>query len=366
MAMSGAETVFNFCSGPAMLPAPVLAQVQQEFTSYQGSGLSVMELSHRSDEFAAILASAESGLRGLMHIPDNYHVLFMAGGASPQFSAVPLNLLQQGRAAGFLNSGYWAEKAMAESARFGSIIEVATAGNRRFKSLPTIPDDVDWSALDYLHYTPNETIGGVEYPTIPDIPSNVPLIADMSSCILSRAFDVTQFGLIYAGAQKNIGPAGLGVVIVREDLVGRARESCPRLLNYQTLVNERSMANTPPTFAIYLADLVFQWCAAQGGVPALARQNKQKSDMLYAAIDRSPLLFNDVSSEARSRMNVPFFFHDPMLERTFLLEAKSRGLMNLAGHRSSGGCRASIYNAMPLAGVQALTDFMIDFESAHV
>ncbi|EAR07752.1 3-phosphoserine/phosphohydroxythreonine transaminase [Reinekea blandensis] len=366
MAKPGAEAVYNFCSGPAMLPAPVLAQAQRELTDYQGHGVSVMELSHRSEEFLAILHSAEHGLRSLMHIPDHYHVLFTSGGASPQFSAVPLNLLSSGGAAGFINTGYWSQKAMAEAARFGRVVEVASSADSAFKSLPVWLSGFQTNELDYLHYTPNETIGGVELFEVPELPTDTPLVADMSSCILSRPFDVEQFGLIYAGAQKNIGPAGLGVVIVREDLLGSAQAQCPRLLNYQTLVEARSMANTPPTFAIYLADLVFQWCSAQGGVPTLAKHNLAKSDMLYDVIDRSSILFNDIEPKARSRMNVPFFFHDKNLESSFLAGAQRRGLLNLAGHRSAGGCRASIYNAMPLAGVQALTDYMIEFENTHV
>lgn len=361
-----AKTVFNFCSGPAMLPQPVLEQAQHELTDYRGQGVSVMELSHRSDTFQAILNSAEARLRELMAIPSHYRVLFMQGGASLQFSAIPLNLMRRHGTAGFLDSGYWAQKAMAEASRYGDVVSLGSAAESRFKSLPAMSDPRSWPAIDYLHYTPNETIGGVEWADLPVVPESVPLVADMSSCILSREFDVEKFGLIYAGAQKNIGPAGLAVVIVREDLLGHAQSACPRLLNYQVVDQARSMANTPPTFAIYLADLVFRWCLAQGGVPALARQNRIKSDMLYGTIDRSGLLFNDVSAPARSRMNIPFFFHDVSMQEYFLREAEANGLLNLAGHRSVGGCRASVYNAMPLAGVEALTKFMIEFENAHV
>lgn len=361
-----AQTVFNFCSGPAMLPAPVLQQAQRELTDYRGMGVSVMELSHRSDAFQDVLHSAETGLRRLMNVPDNYRVLFMAGGASVHFSAVPLNLLRQNGRAGYINSGYWAGKAMSEAARYGEVVELGTSAHSNFRSWPVIKDIADWPAVDYLHYTPNETIGGVECFDIPDVPGNIPIVADMSSCILSRPFDVSRFGLIYAGAQKNIGPAGLGVVIVRKDLLGRSQGHCPRLLNYGEVDSQNSMANTPPTFAIYLADLVFKWCQAQGGVPSLAKHNQAKSDMLYRTIDGSSLLYNDVATGARSRMNVPFFFYRPELQNLFLQQAEAAGLLNLTGHRSVGGCRASLYNAMPSDGVRALTEFMIEFENSHV
>ena len=347
-----------------MLPAPVMAQAQAEWLDYQSSGVSVMELSHRSDTFQSILDSAQRRLRELLVIPDNYQVLFMQGGASQQFSCVPLNLLHNGLPARYLHSGYWAEKAIAEARKFADVDVVpVVTGHPKALDLRALNDAS--GHYSYVHYTPNETIDGLAFTEIPEI-GDAPLVADMSSCILSQPLDISQFGLIYAGAQKNIGPAGLVVVIVREDLLTRANpESLPRLLHYQTIAGAQSMANTPPTLAIYLADLVFQWLQQQGGLASIARLNQQKASLLYDALDHSNLYHNDVAAAARSRMNVPFFLTNGM-DRVFVAEAAKEGLLNLLGHRSVGGCRASIYNSMPLAGVHQLIDFMNRFESHYV
>lgn len=366
MAETQQQQTFNFCSGPAMLPSEVMATAQSEFLNFQKSGISVMEMSHRSPEFQSILESTEKRLRNLMQIPESYRVLFMQGGASLQFSAVPLNLASQHLRAGFLNTGYWSQKAMTEAAKYVDVIEVGSSEGSRFKSLPDV-FDVDFNELDYLHITPNETIGGVEcWPEFGEIAC--PIVADMSSCILSRSIDVSQFGVIYAGAQKNIGPAGLGIVIVKDELLVSSEldDDIPRLLNYRTVAKNDSMANTPPTYAIYLANLVFGWLQEQGGVAEIEQKNIKKAEMLYAAIDDSRLIYNDIDISLRSRMNVPFFFHDENLQSAFLEEAQNQGLLNLSGHRSQGGCRASIYNAMPIEGVQSLIEFMKKFENSHV
>jgi phosphoserine aminotransferase len=364
MAAAGANRVYNFCSGPAMLPEPVLARAQSELLSFQGLGISEMEMSHRSPQFLSILDQAEKNLRSLMDIPPEYSVLFMQGGASLQFSAVPLNLASRYGRIGFVNTGYWSQKAIAEAKRYADVVEIASSDESGYKQV-VYPDAKAIQALDYIHYTPNETIGGVEFFEVPEC-SNVPLVADMSSCILSRPFDVNQFGLIYAGAQKNIGPAGLGVVIVRNDLLGNASGNTPRLLNYTTVRQENSMANTPPTFAIYLANLVFEWLIDLGGIEEIENRNIEKAKMLYAAIDESKMIYNDIEPSSRSRMNVPFSFVDSGWLEPFLKASESAGLLNLKGHRSSGGCRASIYNAMPKEGVATLIKFIKEFEKSHV
>ena len=365
MVQASAKQVFNFCSGPAMLPESVMIRAQHEFLDYQKTGISIMEMSHRSPHFMSILESAEQNLRRLLTIPSQYSVLFMQGGASLQFSAIPLNLMRKYKRAGFLDTGYWSRQAMQEAARFGDVVCVGSSADKQYKSSIVastieLPGDID-----YLHYTPNETIDGVAFSYVPDT-LNVPLVADMSSCILSSAIDVSQFGLIYAGAQKNIGPAGLGVVIVRNDLLGSAMPSTPRLMNYQTVLSAQSMANTPPTYAIYLANLVFEWLLAGSHYLDVQQLNVKKAALLYAALDESPLVFNDVESDSRSIMNVPFFFNNEALTPLFLKEAEDFGLLNLKGHRSSGGCRASIYNAMPVQGVEKLVEFIKLFENKYV
>ncbi len=363
--MTSAKPVFNFCSGPAMLPIEVMQQARAELLDFQGTGISVMEMSHRSDIFISILDSAEQNLRKLMSIPDNYRVLFMQGGASLQFSAVPLNLMSAYRRAGYINTGYWSQRAMAEAQRYGAIVELASAQCSNFKTAFAAGEVDIPRQLDYVHYTPNETIDGVAFTEIPDV-GDVPLVADMSSCILSASIDVSRFGLLYAGAQKNIGPAGLAVVIVREDLIRPDLPNTPRLLNYHIVSEQVSMANTPPTYAIYLANLVFQWLLRKGGVAQIEQHNIEKAALLYGALDRSKLFYNDVRAQYRSKMNVPFFLREETLTPVFLEEATRFGLLNLQGHRSSGGCRASIYNAMPKAGVMRLIEFLEIFENRYV
>jgi len=352
--------VFNFSAGPGVLPEDVLAQARDEMLDWNGSGMSVMEMSHRGKEFMSIAEKAEADLRELMAIPANYKVLFLQGGASAQFAMVPMNLLRGKTKADYINTGQWSKKAISEAKRYGTVNVAATAEADGFNSVPaqsTWKLDADAA---YLHYTPNETIGGVEFPFVPDAGS-VPLVADMSSTILSRPVDVSKFGLIYAGAQKNIGPAGLTVVIVREDLIGQTVAGTPTMFDYQTHAKEGSMYNTPPTYGWYLAGLVFARLKAQGGLTAMAAHNKRKAEKLYAAIDGSGFYKNPVAKESRSWMNVPFTLADSNLDEAFLKGAKAAGMVSLKGHRSVGGMRASIYNAMPEAGVDALIDYMADF-----
>lgn len=351
---------YNFCAGPATLPESVLQQAREEMLDWRGTGMSVMEMSHRSDEFVEIAEAAEQDLRELAGISDDYAVLFMQGGASSQFSAIPLNLLGDKSSADYVNTGIWSKKAIAEAKRFGDVQVVASAEASGFAS---IPDVADWQTnpdAAYLHYTPNETIGGLEFDFIPDTGS-VPLVADMSSTMLSRPMDFSRFGLIYAGAQKNIGPSGLVVVIVRKDLLGKARKEAPTMLNYQVIADNGSMYNTPATYSWYLAGLVFKWLKAQGGVEAMGRINERKARKLYDFIDTSDFYANPIEPRFRSWMNVPFTLADDALNGDFLKGADARGLLNLKGHRSVGGMRASIYNAMPEAGVDALIHYMAEF-----
>lgn len=355
---------YNFCAGPAALPEEVLRQAQAELLDWQGRGLSVMEMSHRSDEFVEIAQTAEQDLRDLMYVPDNYKVLFVQGGASQQFAQIPLNFMPEGGKADYIDTGIWSSKSAEEAARFGSVNIAASA-----KELDcfAIPGQNDWT-LDpnaaYVHYATNETIGGLQFDWIPETGS-VPLIADMSSDILSRQVDVSRFGMIYAGAQKNIGPSGLVVLIVREDLLGRARSACPTMLNYQVAADNGSMYNTPASFSWYLSGLVFKWLKQQGGVEAMARINEEKQRKLYDFIDASEMYDNPISRNARSWMNVPFRLASDKLDKPFLAGAEERRLLNLKGHRSVGGMRASIYNAVPMAAVDALIDYMREFEKEH-
>jgi len=356
--------VFNFSAGPAALPLEVLEQAREELTDWHGCGMSVMEISHRSKEFIGIAARAEADLRALLQIPEDYKVLFVQGGATTQFGAVPLNLAEQTSAADYLLTGSWSKKALAEAQRFCDARAAASAADGGFTE---IPDPSAWALRDdaaYLHYTPNETIGGVEFHTIPDC-GDVPLVADMSSTILSRPLDVSKFGVIYAGAQKNIGPAGLTIVIVRGDLVDRAREATPTMLSYAPMAAAGSMLNTPPTYTWYIAGLVFGWLRERGGLEAMGEINRDKAELIYGAIDSSDFYANPVRKDCRSWMNVPFTLAKPELDATFLDEARAAGLTNLKGHRSVGGMRASIYNAMPLAGVRTLVDFMAEFQRRH-
>ncbi len=354
-------TIYNFSAGPAVLPKEVLQQAQAELLDWHGSGMSVMEMSHRGKEYMGIHAQAEADLRELMGIPSNYKVLFLQGGGHLQFSMIPLNLLRGKLSADYVNTGEWSKKAIAEAKKFSHVNVVADNADKNCTYVPAF----DTWKLDpkaaYVHYCPNETIGGVEFNWVPDT-GKVPLVADMSSNILSRPYDVSQFGLIYAGAQKNIGPAGLTLVIVREDLVGHADPRLPTMLDYKIHADADSMYNTPPTYAIYMAGLVFQWLKKNGGVAAMEKTNIAKANLLYAAIDASNGFYNcPVNKADRSRMNVPFTLQDANLDGDFLKQADARGLLQLKGHRSVGGMRASIYNAMPLAGVQALADFMNEF-----
>ncbi|MGD8841857.1 MAG: 3-phosphoserine/phosphohydroxythreonine transaminase [Gammaproteobacteria bacterium] len=354
-------TTYNFSAGPAVLPKEVLEQARDELVDWRGSGMSVMEMSHRGKQFMSIATQAETDLRELLKIPDNYKVLFLQGGASSQFAMVPINLLRGRTAADYVSTGSWSKKAIAEAKRYCTVNIAASAEAQKFT---TIPEPATWqldSDAAYVHYTPNETIGGVEFHWVPDV-GDVPLVADMSSTILSRPIDVSRYGVIYAGAQKNIGPAGLTVVIVRDDLIGQPLDRQPVMFDYATHANSDSMYNTPPTYAWYLAGLVFQWLKARGGLEAMAVVNHSKARLLYDAIDASAFYQNPVDPDCRSWMNVPFTLADPDLDAVFLEEAAAAGLVTLKGHRSVGGMRASIYNAMPEEGVRALVDFMVDFE----
>lgn len=355
---------YNFCAGPASLPVAVLEQARDEMLDWQGRGLSVMEMSHRSSEMVAIAEQAEKDLRELLAVPDNYKVLFLQGGASAQFSAIPLNLLPEGGTADYVVTGQWSKKALEEARRYGEINVVANSKDSNFSSIPAIESWQLNPNAAYVHYTPNETIGGVEFHWIPDT-GNVPLVADMSSTILSRPIDVSKFGVIYAGAQKNIGPAGLTLVIVREDLLDRARANCPTMLNWKIAADNDSMYNTPPTYAWYLAGLVFQWLKQLGGLEKMAAINAAKAKKLYDYIDGSDFYKNPVEVQSRSWMNIPFTLPSEALDKPFLQEAEVRGLLNLKGHRSVGGMRASIYNAVGGEAVDALIAFMQDFAKAN-
>ena len=346
-----------------MLPPEVLEQAQGELLDWRQSGMSVMEISHRSQAFMHVAAEAEADLRELLSMPRNYKVLFLQGGASAQFALVPLNLAAPQSTVDYVNTGHWSRKAIAEAGRYCKVHVAGDAGGNYTRVPPQ--SELRFSAgAAYAHYTPNETIGGVEFGYVPET-RGVPLIADMSSSILSQPIDVSKFGLIYAGAQKNIGPSGLTVVIVRDDLVGRARAETPLVFDYRAIADASSMLNTPPTFAWYMAALVFKWLKRTGGLAAAGERNRIKAETLYAAIDASPLYANPITRDARSRMNVTFTLKRPELDAAFLAQAAAAGLHGLKGHRVLGGMRASLYNAMPLAGVEALIAFMREFERQH-
>lgn len=352
--------VFNFSAGPAVLPQAVLEQAQADMLDWHGTGMSVMEMSHREQHFMSIAAQAEADLRELLAIPANYKVLFLQGGAYSQFAMLPMNLLRGKTSMDYVDTGDWSAKAIAEAKRYGTVNVVASSKAGNYTS---IPDVATWNCdpnAAYLHYVANETIRGVEFKNVPAV-GNVPLVADMSSNILSCPVDVSQFGVIYAGAQKNIGPAGLTIVIVREDLIGQTVAGTPIMFDYKVQADNESMYNTPPTYAWYLAGLVFQWLKAQGGLSAMAALNERKAAKLYAAIDASDFYHSPVDPAYRSLMNVPFTLTNPELDKAFVTQAGQAGLVSLKGHRSVGGMRASIYNAMPEAGVDALIDFMQDF-----
>lgn len=360
--MSG---VYNFCAGPAMLPKPVMAKAQEELVNWQGLGVSVMELSHRSPEFIAVATQAEQDLRELLNIPDNYKVLFCHGGGRGQFSAVPMNLLSKDKSADYVVTGSWSKSAVAEAKHYGDINVIEAVEEHNGAKCVTCP--TTWGLnpdAAYVHYCPNETVDGIEMFDVPET-NGVPLVADMSSTILSRPIDISKFGVIYAGAQKNIGPSGLTLVIIRDDLLGNARKTTPAVLDYTITAEKESMFNTPPTYAWYLAGLVFQWLKNLGGVSAVEAKNIEKAQKLYQFIDQSGFYINTISAENRSRMNVPFWLKDESLNNAFLQQSEDADLLALKGHRSVGGMRASIYNAMPVEGVEALITFMKKFEQEN-
>lgn len=351
--------VYNFSAGPSMLPEPVLKKAAEEMLNYQGSGMSVMEMSHRSKVYISIIEKAEALLRRLMHIPDHYSVLFLQGGASQQFAMVPMNLMTKNKKADFIHTGTWSKKAMAEAKLFGQVNVAASSEDKNFSYIPehyTLSTDAD-----YVHITSNNTIEGTVFTQLPDT-RGIPLVVDMSSNILSEEMDVTKFGLIYAGAQKNLGPSGVTVVIIRNDLLGKHGENTPIILRYETHAKEKSMYNTPPCYSIYIAGLVFEWVEQLGGVKAMEEINREKARILYDFLDQSTLFTSPVNPKDRSLMNIPFAAPSDALNDKFVKEAEKAGLSTLQGHRSVGGMRASIYNAMPVEGVKKLVAFMKDFE----
>jgi phosphoserine aminotransferase len=353
--------IFNFSAGPAMLPAEVLSRAGDEMLDWHGSGMSVMEMSHRGKEFIGIAADAERDLRELLAVPQSYKVLFLQGGATLQFAQVPMNLLMGKGKADYVNTGEWSKKAIREAKAFCDVHVAASAEDRGFTYAPkTFATRKDAA---YLHVCTNETIGGVEYHDVPR--TDLPLVADMSSHFLSRPIDVAKFALIYAGAQKNVGPAGLTIVIVREDLLGKAQKGTPSVMDYKAQADAESMLNTPASYAIYVAGLVFKWLKALGGLAQIEQRNIAKSRLLYDFLDTSRWFQNPVAKEDRSRMNIPFTLKDAKLDEAFLKGAAERGMVQLKGHRSVGGMRASIYNAMPIEGVRTLVDYMRDFEKKH-
>ncbi|MFS1538154.1 MAG: 3-phosphoserine/phosphohydroxythreonine transaminase [Candidatus Phlomobacter fragariae] len=355
--------VYNFSSGPAMLPVEVLHRVQQELCNWHCMGVSVMEISHRSEAFMEIVKEAEQNLRELLKIPDNYKILFCHGGARGQFAALPLNLFQAGEIVDYIVGGHWAKSAAHEATKYCTVNEI-DIWLEKSTNLSVQPMD-QWSLstrAKYLHYCPNETIDGIAIHSLPDFSPDKIVIADYSSAILSRPLDVSRFGVIYAGAQKNIGPAGITLVIIREDLLGRARKATPFILDYTILAKNDSMYNTPPTFAWYLSGMVFKWLKEQGGLQEIESRNQEKARLLYYVIDNSQFYINRIDPINRSVMNIPFQMVKPNLDSKFIKEAEQQGLLFLKGHKTAGGMRASIYNAMPLAGVEKLVYFMIDFE----
>ena len=353
--------VYNFSAGPAMLPEAVLKQAQAELPDWHGVGASIMEMSHRGKEFVSVAAEAEQDVRDLLGVPANYKVLFLQGGASTQFAAIPMNILRGKTKADYIWTGAWGKKAISEAKKYCEVNVAASSQSDNFSSIPAFASwSLDPSAA-YVHYTPNETIGGVEFHWIPDT-GDVPLVADFSSTILSRPIDVSRFAIVYAGAQKNIGPSGVTLVIVRDDLLGNALPMTPSVYDYAQQAEADSMLNTPPTYAVYIAGLVFKWLKEQGGLSAMGAMNEHKAGKLYAAIDGSSFYNNPVEKSARSWMNIPFVLVNADLDKEFIAGATEAGLTTLKGHRSVGGMRASIYNAMPEAGVDALIDYMADFE----
>ena len=356
--------IYNFSAGPAMLPESVLKKAQEEMMNYRDSGMSVMEMSHRSKQYEEIIKDAESVLREIMAIPEDYSVLFLQGGASSQFAMVPLNLFGENKTADYVNTGTWAIKAIKEAKRYGAVNVVATSEDTNYNRIPELDRSKFNSTADYFHITTNNTIEGTRFTEIPDTGA-VPIIADMSSNILSEVYDVSKFGLIYAGAQKNMGPAGVTVVIIRKDLIGKALDITPTMFNYKTHADESSMFNTPPTYSVYMCKLVFEWVKEMGGVAVLQKINEEKANILYDYLDQSKMFRGTVEKKDRSLMNVPFVSPSAELDAKFIKEAASNGFIELKGHRLVGGMRASIYNAMPTEGVIKLVDFMKKFESEN-
>lgn len=356
--------VYNFSAGPSMLPVEVLGRAQKEMLDCNGSGQSVMEMSHRSKEYQAIIDHAEALFREVMHIPDNYKVLFLQGGASTQFAMVPFNLGNKNKIADYVITGQWAKKAFAEAGRYLDAHDIASSADKTFSYLPKVDASMLTPGADYVHITYNNTIYGTHYNTMPDF-GDATVVTDMSSCILSEEVDISKFGLIYAGAQKNMGPAGVTVVIVREDLIGDAMDMTPTMLNYETHAKNGSMFNTPPTYGIYICGLVYEWIKNMGGVKVMHEKNVEKAKLLYDFLDNSKMFRGTVVPEDRSLMNVPFVTDSDELNAAFIAEAKAKGFVNLKGHRTVGGMRASIYNAMPIEGVKALVAFMKDFETKN-
>lgn len=354
--------VYNFSAGPSMLPVEVLERAQKEMLDCNGSGQSVMEMSHRSKEYQAIIDEAEALFREVMNIPDNYKVLFLQGGASTQFAMVPLNLGNKNKSADYVITGQWAKKAFAEAGRYLDAHAIASSADKTFSYLPKVDKSMLTPDADYVHITYNNTIYGTHYNTMPDF-GDTTIVTDMSSCILSEEVDISKFGLIYAGAQKNMGPAGVTVVIVRDDLIGNAMDFTPTMLNYQTHADNGSMFNTPPTYGIYICKLVYEWIKNMGGVKVMHEKNVEKAKLLYDFLDNSKMFKGTVVPEDRSLMNVPFVTDSDELNAKFIAESKAKGFVNLKGHRTVGGMRASIYNAMPIEGVKALVEFMKDFEA---
>jgi len=358
------DRVYNFSAGPACLPVEVLNRASKELVNYEDAGMSVMEMSHRSGSYQAIIDNAESKLRKIMGIPDNYKVLFLQGGASTQFAMIPLNLMTNHKKAHFVNTGAWSKKAIAEAKKYGDVNVVASSEDKTFGYIPDLDSDMFDKNADYVHITSNNTIYGTRFSKLPEV-NGLPIISDMSSCILSEVINVADYGMIYAGAQKNIGPAGVTIVIIREDLIGEAVEFTPTMLKYKTHADTGSMFNTPPTYSIYMAGLVFEWIDQNGGVAAMQKINEKKAAILYDYLDASDMFSATVDGVDRSLMNIPFVTGDADLDAKFIAEAASNGLMTLKGHRSVGGMRASIYNAMPVAGVQKLVDVMKAFEAKN-
>lgn len=354
------ERVYNFSAGPSMLPLPVLEKAQKELVCYGNTGMSVMEMSHRSKAYEEIINSAESLVRELMNVPDNYKVLFLQGGASTQFAMIPMNLFKN-KKADFVKTGQWAKKAISEASKFGTANVVASSEDTVFNYIPDLDKSKFSKDADYFHITMNNTIYGTKFNQLPDT-GNIPLVADMSSMIMSEVVDVTKFGLIYAGAQKNIGPAGLTVVIIREDLIKEPIEGTPTMLTYSIHSDNGSMYNTPPTYSIYISKLIYEWLKEMGGVEEIQKINEQKANLLYDFLDNSSMFKGTVVKKDRSLMNVPFVTDSEDLNAKFIKEAVANGFVNLKGHRTVGGMRASIYNAMPIEGVKALVEFMKKFE----